>query len=129
MWRALKHGLARTLLGTCLLLPACGPRPVDDTTIEWRMTPRDPFVGQPVAVEVSMSDAARGAALGVEAHMSHPGMAPVLEKLVERADGTYEARIVLTMSGDWVAFVTGALADGRTVRRRVADFTVRQRDE
>jgi len=48
----------------------------------------------------------------VEAHMTHPGMAPVLPDVVRVGDGDYEARIEFPMAGDWLIAVTGDLPDG-----------------
>jgi hypothetical protein len=56
----------------------------------------------------------KGASLRLEAHMSHPGMAPVVADLIER-DGIYESRVQLTMAGPWVIVASGELADGRRI--------------
>lgn len=73
--------------------------------------------------EVTLRDAARrpvrGAKLQVEGHMSHPGMAPVIAKAAERADGVYEVQLQFTMRGDWILLVTGELPDGRRINHRV----------
>ena len=47
--------------------------------------------------------------------MPHPGMAPVTGQILERGNGTYEARLGLTMTGDWVFVVTGQLTDGSRI--------------
>jgi hypothetical protein len=66
---------------------------------------RDPAVGRPI----------RGARLNLEAHMSHPGMAPVVSTLTEGPDGHYAATLPLTMTGEWHLVTSGALADGQRV--------------
>jgi hypothetical protein len=57
--------------------------------------------------------------------MSHPGMAPVSGALLERGDGVYESRLLLTMDGEWVIVVTGTLADGRRITRQTQVMAVR----
>ena len=68
------------------------------------------------------------AVLDIEAHMEHPGMAPVITRAGETAPGVYGARLSLSMAGDWVIFVTGTLSDGRRLRHRAATFVVRPSD-
>ncbi len=74
-----------------------------DTRITVRL--RDPAIGRPI----------RGARLTLEAHMSHPGMAPVVTALTEGPDGQYTAGLPLTMTGEWHLVTSGALADGQRV--------------
>jgi hypothetical protein len=66
---------------------------------------RDPAIGRPI----------RGARLTLEAHMSHPGMAPVVSTLTEAPEGQYNARVPLTMRGEWHLVTSGSLADGQRV--------------
>lgn len=75
----------------------------------------DPVVGRPIG----------GARLTLEAHMSHPGMAPVVSTLTEGPDGQYTARLPLTMTGDWQLVTSGSMADGRRV---VWEHTITIRD-
>jgi hypothetical protein len=56
-----------------------------------------------------------GARLRVEGHMAHPGMAPAVTDMTEAAAGRYEARLPLTMGGEWTLVVSGTLADGQRV--------------
>jgi hypothetical protein len=59
--------------------------------------------------------AVTGAKLRLEAHMPHPGMAPMTGAILERGNGTYETRLRLTMTGDWIFVVTGQLTDGSRI--------------
>lgn len=56
-----------------------------------------------------------GADLQVEAHMTHPGMAPVVRPAAEIEPGVYEAEFVVTMAGPWILVASGTLDDGRRV--------------
>ena len=60
---------------------------------------------------------ASGAKLRLEAHMSHPGMTPVVADAVDRGRGAYEAQLQFTMVGDWVIVASGTLADGRRITK------------
>lgn len=109
---------------------SCGPpaAPVDGAVSNWQLTPDSPVVGQEASVAFTLVDAGRpvgGAALEIEAHMAHPGMAPVIQPATDRGDGAYGAPVTFTMSGEWIVFVTGTLPDGRRVRHRAAEVTVR----
>jgi hypothetical protein len=108
---------------------ACGrPATAHDVTVEWSLVPESPAVDRPAEARVIVRDAAgqpvRSAALDIEAHMEHPGMAPVIARTAEQAPGVYGARLSLSMAGGWVAFVTGTLPDGQRVRQRAASFVV-----
>ncbi len=101
-----------------------GPPPVNDVTVEWKMTPTSASVGVLTLAEVTLRDAAhrpvRGAALQFEGHMSHPGMAPVIVPATERGEGIYVAQLQFSMNGEWIVLVTGNLPDGRRLSRQVA---------
>jgi YtkA-like len=76
----------------------------------------------PATLTVRLRDTGRavtGAAVRLEAHMSHPGMAPVLADATERTPGVYELSFHFTMPGDWVLLVSASLSNGRRVERRV----------
>ena len=57
--------------------------------------------------------------LRLEGQMSHPGMMPVVADLAERGAGVYEARMQLTMAGDWILVVTGELRDGTRIVKQI----------
>jgi hypothetical protein len=106
----------------------CGPRETTGTSppdpfVTLELIPSPPVVGQPTRADLVLRDGAgrplRGAALQVEGHMTHPGMAPLIAQAVERADGTYTANLTATMAGDWIFVVTGELPGGERIRREV----------
>jgi hypothetical protein len=66
-----------------------------------------------------------GAMLRVEAHMDHPGMAPVVAPARERVEGVYEVQMDLTMGGQWTLRLTGTLADGRRVQQEIGSVAAR----
>jgi hypothetical protein len=57
--------------------------------------------------------------VGLEADMSHPGMAPVFCEAREVAPGRYQGSLEFGMSGDWVVLIHVTLPDGRTLERDV----------
>lgn len=112
--------------------PSAGCRPAaraDDVTVDLKMTPPAPAVGVETLVEMTLLDRShrpiRGASVRVEAHMPHPGMAPIIVAAREAQPGLYAARLSFSMNGVWTMFVTGDLADGRSIRYRTADAAVR----
>lgn len=100
----------------------------DDVTVDVKMTPAVPTVGVETLVEMTLLDRShqpiRGASVRVEAHMPHPGMAPIVVAAREAQPGRYAARLSFSMNGTWTMFVTGELADGRSIRYRLADAAV-----
>ena len=59
-----------------------------------------------------------GAAINLEASMSHAGMAPVFADATEVEPGRYQSTLELTMAGDWYLMVHATLPDGRKLERR-----------
>ena len=126
--RPLDRGRARCALLivlpiACLIVAACDrrSRAADDVTIELTLTPNPPVAGVPARGEMALRDRnrrlLRAADLRIEAHMSHPGMTPVLANATERGDGMQDVPLQFTMAGDWTVHVTGTLADGRRLDR------------
>jgi hypothetical protein len=113
--------VALSLVG--LQLAACERRSAvaDDVDVRLTLTPRTPVAGVPGVVEITLHDGrgrlVTGADLRVEAHMAHPGMAPVAATATERTDGVHELPLQFTMAGDWVLHISGTLADGRRLDR------------
>jgi hypothetical protein len=118
------------VLATAAAGSACHRAPASsDITINLTVAPQTPVAGEPVDVRVSLHDAAQhaiaGAAVQIEAHMTHPGMAPVIEAAQPRDDGDYVAHPSLTMAGDWVLFADVRMADGHRVRKEIGRLTAR----
>ena len=124
-------GVARRGLIALLLCAAaaCGHRAAQDLRVTLSLDPVTPTAGAAAAVRVTLRDGQarplRGARLQVEAHMSHPGMAPLVADVFETAEGIYTARLPFSMAGAWTLVVTGVLADGRRVAAHVERTDVR----
>jgi YtkA-like protein len=118
---------ALPLILTCALCAvwavACRSDPSTQITAEWTIEPSPPLAGSDVTARVTLRDNANtpvgGAKLHLEAQMSHPGMSPVLSDMVERGDGVYDARLRLTMEGDWTLVVAGELRDGTRITKQL----------
>jgi hypothetical protein len=112
----------------CLAI-GCSRRGAGDVAVSWKVEPTPPVAGAATVVRVTLrhpdGTAAGGAKLTLQAHMTHPGMAPVTADVIDRSGGAYEARLELTMAGDWVLIVTGELADGRRITRELQVAGVR----
>jgi hypothetical protein len=125
----LSAGLVAALLAVLVTQAACA-RPgslSEGLGIAVEVSPTVPLVGQAATIEATLSDRDKpivGAKLQLEAHMVHPGMAPVIAPAVERPNGIYAARLTLPMAGDWVVYVAGELPDGRRIHQKV-DVRVR----
>jgi hypothetical protein len=121
--RPLRRPAFALLIVCCVSAAACSGQADLADGVEWRMTPTPPVVGTPTTLEVTLRDRSRrpvqGARIQVEAHMSHPGMAPIVAPAEERGDGVYDARLQLTMRGEWILMITGTLPDGRRLSHRI----------
>ena len=117
------------LLAFCTLTSGCRPGAAD-LTASWSIEPSPPVAGTPTTVRFTLQRDARipvtGARLRLEAHMAHPGMAPVTAEPVEQAHGTYVGRVNLTMGGDWIFVMTGELPDGSRFTEQIDVRGVRE---
>jgi len=97
--------------------------------VEWKLSPSPALVDGDTVAEFTLLDRGRqplrGAKLRIEAHMSHPGMAPLVEAATERENGAYVVHLRFPMSGDWILFVKGELADRRPINVRMGETTAR----
>ena len=61
----------------------------------------------------------------LEAHMSHPGMAPIVADGREQNPGVYDLPFTFTMQGDWALLVSVQLPGGERLARRIDVANVR----
>ena len=117
---ATSRAAGRSALALGLLLGAlvaCGrePAPAPELQLELSIAPSPPVAG-PARLSLSLRDAAgaavAGAAVHVEANMSHAGMVPELAEARELGAGRYEAALEWTMGGDWVLTFEITTRDG-----------------
>jgi hypothetical protein len=110
--------LATALVACCCFAFGCTGG-TSDVRVTWTIEPSPAITESETLVRFALDHAdgtpAAGARLRVEAHMSHPGMAPATADVVERANGFYETRLHLSMAGDWVVVISGELASGQRV--------------
>ena len=123
--------VAAALLACCLAAGCSrGDAPV---SAAWNIEPTPPTAGTITAIRVTLrrtdGTPAVNARLHLEGHMSHPGMAPVTAEMIERGGGAYDARLQLSMAGDWVFVVSGELADGTRISKDVPVPSVRPASE
>src|SRR5262245_37593587 len=127
--QALVRGAATAVLLACWTASCASGTADAAITAAWLVDPTSPVSREQARLQLTLRDAAgrpvRGAHLRVEAHMSHPGMAPVLAETREQPDGVYTARLALTMAGNWTLVATGTLADGTVITRTVDGVIVR----
>jgi hypothetical protein len=95
-----------------------------NVTVDLRVEPSPPKVGK-AQLTLDVSDAggkpAEGATFKLEGNMAHAGMKPVFADAKEDKEkaGRYRAELEFTMGGDWFVHVTGKLADGRPVSKKI----------
>ena len=90
--------------------------------VDLRVEPSPPKVGKAqLTLDVSDADGkpVEGATLRLEGNMAHAGMKPVFADAKEEKAGRYRAETEFTMAGDWFVLVTGKLADGRLVNKKI----------
>lgn len=126
--QALIRRTVTAVLLACWTAGCGGWTPDGAVTASWLVDPASSASHQQTRLRLTLRDAeglpVRGARLRIEAHMSHPGMAPVLAEARERPDGVYEASLELTMAGAWTLVASGALADGRVITRTLDGVAV-----
>ena len=124
--------IASCCFAACCLTTGCS-RAASDVKVTVKIEPTSPVAGVATNVYVALQhengDTVSGAKVHLEAHMTHPGMAPVTSEAIERRDGAYEARLHLSMAGEWIFVVTGELPDGRRVKREIKVPDVRPAGE
>jgi hypothetical protein len=116
------------LLAAALTIASCGGRVAPATTLSATLTPSSPAVGPAtltVTLRRSSGNAVAGASVRLEAHMSHPGMTPVIAAASERSPGEYVMPFTFTMPGDWVLLVSATLPDEGRVEKRIEVANVR----
>lgn len=99
-------------------LSGCGQTSqAEGIVARWTLQPDVPVQGDPAIATLTLRDAngapVPGARLELEAHMPHPGMAPVVSTPREVGDGVYVAPLQFTMPGRWTLVASGVLRDGR----------------
>ena len=114
--RRLIAALAALCAAVSIGAAACS-RPSGGATLSVTLDPAAPVVGTPTTVRMTLRRAdgtpLPAANVRVEAHMTHPGMTPVLPEVVRLGDGEFESRLEFSMAGDWLIAVTGELPDGQ----------------
>jgi YtkA-like len=97
-------------------------------TIEHTVLPEPPLVG-PATLTLRLADASAkpvsGARIGLEADMSHAGMAPLFAEVKEIEPGQYQAHLSFEMAGDWVILLHVRLAGGQTLEHQFNVASVR----
>jgi hypothetical protein len=122
----LRASLPLALLSCALLVHGCGPRDTfPDLARTLSIDPASPWVGRPVTLTLVLPDSAwANSRVEIEAHMEHPGMAPVIVQASEARPGQYSATVTFTMAGRWILFATGQRARGPRLRARVGQVDV-----
>jgi hypothetical protein len=121
--KAVTSSLIAVVVLCALAVFGCGPTTPDPdaVTAAWSLTPGPPRAGEPTQVLITLRDAngqpIKGAKLTVDAHMDHPGMAPVTAEAFESQTGVYQAPLTFSMDGDWTLVAEGTLQDGTRISR------------
>ena len=119
------------LLVSQLASAACVRQGAPATGLVTRLNvvPSSPVVDGEAIAEFMIFDSAGKkvppASLRLEAHMTHPGMSPLVEQVSGDGQGGYKVRLRFTMAGAWVLYVKGTLADRRAIDQRLGEVTVR----
>lgn len=96
-------------------------------TVDHEISPQPVRVG-PVTLTLKLASAGvpvKGARVGLEADMSHPGMSPGFGEAREIEPGLYRGQLQLGMAGDWVILLDIALPGGEKVERQIDVLGVR----
>ena len=112
------------LLALALTSGCHGTSDEANVNVELRVEPSPPKVGKAqVTLDVSDADGkpVEGATLKLEGNMAHAGMKPVFADATQDKEkaGRYRAELEFTMGGDWFILVTGKLADGKPVKKKI----------
>ena len=125
---ALARRLRLGLLASCCLAATCSNRAAD-LTVGWTIDPMPPAAAATTIVRVTLADShgtsVGGARLRLDAHMTHPGMAPVTSDVIEISTGTYQSKVRLSMAGNWIFVVSGELPDGHRITKEIQVPAVR----
>jgi hypothetical protein len=118
------------MLGATLFAAGCRKTAAADQDIDltWTLSPAPPAVGPAtltVTLQRSSGEPLAGAAVQLEGHMTHPGMAPVLADGSERAPGVYDLPFTFTMQGDWALLVSVVTPWDARIERRIDVANVR----
>jgi YtkA-like len=125
--RLARLALTGGLLAAAMIAGACHRTPVPQDSsavvVAAHLLPPEPTVG-PARLTVTLSGATADllgqANVGVVAHMTHPGMTPVVATVTRREPDIYDAALDLSMPGDWVLVATVRLPDGRRLESTTA---------
>lgn len=125
--RTVRLRLRAFLLSLLIILPCVGCRSGTVAATDIVVTLRPPadslVVDHEARLEFTVAEAGGrllpGASLRLEANMTHPGMAPIVEPVVDEGGGRYTVALRFTMAGEWVLSVKGALSDRRRLDKRL----------
>jgi hypothetical protein len=93
-----------------------------DIQLSFSVEPDPPKVGNVMAT-LRLIDKngrpVRATTVKLEGNMNHAGMKPSFAEAKEIEPGRYDAKLDLTMGGDWFVLVDATLADGRKLSRKI----------